>query len=69
MVLVKGGEPVQVTDRKSLNLSPVWMPDGKRLVLAEVGPSGIFGEMALIDGKPKAAIKAKTVPALVKELV
>ncbi len=31
LVSPAGGEPVQVTDHTSLNISPVWMPDGRGL--------------------------------------
>ena len=32
VVPVDGGGPVQVTDRTSMNLSPVWLPAGRRLL-------------------------------------
>ena len=32
LVSAQGGEPVQITDAQALNVSPVWMPDGRSLL-------------------------------------
>jgi len=44
VVSAKGGNPVQVTDDKSLNVSPAWMPDGRHLVYVsnEKGGRDVF---------------------------
>jgi len=50
----KGGNPLQVTDDKSLNVSPVWMPDGRHLLYVsdEKGGRDVY-LLALDDaGKP-----------------
>jgi uncharacterized membrane protein len=36
--------------------------DGKRVVLAEVGPGEMFGELSLLDSEPRSASAVATVP-------
>ena len=39
---------------------------GRRVTLGEIGPGGIFGEMALIDDQPRMA-SALVTPAITKQ--
>jgi len=54
VISAKGGNPVQVTDDKSLNVSPVWMPDGKHLlyVSSEKGGRDVYLLALDTSGKP-----------------
>jgi TolB protein len=47
-----GGEPVQVTDREHLNVSPQWLPDSRHLlfVSSRDGPRGIYVVEVGADG-------------------
>ena len=50
IVSVDGGDPVQVTDHPSLNVSPVWMPDGRHLMFISNrgGPRDLY--VVALDG-------------------
>ncbi|MCX6575028.1 MAG: protein kinase, partial [Candidatus Aminicenantes bacterium] len=50
----KGGNPVRVTDDKSLNVSPAWMPDGRHLLYVSNEKGGRDVYLASLDsqGKP-----------------
>jgi len=54
IVSTKGGNPVQVTDDKSLNVSPAWMPDGRHLLYVsnEKGGRDVFLVALEDSGKP-----------------
>jgi len=54
LVSTKGGTPVRVTDNKSLNVSPAWMPDGRHLLYVsnEKGGRDVFLLALDNSGKP-----------------
>lgn len=54
LVSTKGGTPVRVTDDKSLNVSPAWMPDGRHLLYVSSEKGGRDVYLASLDssGKP-----------------
>ncbi len=54
VVSAKGGDPVRVTDDKSLNVSPAWMPDGRHLLYVsnEKGGRDVFLASLDSSGKP-----------------
>jgi Tol biopolymer transport system component/tRNA A-37 threonylcarbamoyl transferase component Bud32 len=53
-IAVEGGAPIVVTDRKSMNVSPAWMPDGKRLLFVtdRDGPRDVYA-VESSAGKPR----------------
>ena len=57
LVSTKGGKPVRVTDDKSLNVSPAWMPDGRHLLYVSNEKGGRDVYLASLDssGKPLGA--------------
>jgi Tol biopolymer transport system component len=54
LVSTKGGTPVRVTDDKSLNVSPAWMPDGRHLLYISSEKGGRDVYLASLDssGRP-----------------
>jgi serine/threonine protein kinase/Tol biopolymer transport system component len=54
LVSTEGGNPVSVTDDKSLNVSPAWMPDGRHLLYVSTEKGGRDVYLASLDssGKP-----------------
>jgi Tol biopolymer transport system component len=51
----EGGNPVRVTDDKSLNVSPAWMPDGKHLLYVSNEKGGRDVYLASLDSSGKPA--------------
>ncbi len=54
VVSSNGGHPVRLTDDKSLNVSPVWMPDGKQFLYVsnEQGGRDVYLLALDTEGKP-----------------
>ncbi len=58
----KAGQPVRVTDDKSLNVSPAWMPDGRHLlyVSSEMGGRDVYLAPLDSSGRPLEASQRLT---------
>ncbi|HUU39017.1 MAG TPA: protein kinase [Candidatus Desulfaltia sp.] len=62
VVSTKAGHPVRVTDDKSLNVSPAWMPDGRHLlyVSSEMGGRDVYLAPLDSSGQPLGASQRLT---------
>jgi serine/threonine-protein kinase len=55
IIRADGGNPVQVTDHTSLNVSPAWMPDGEHLMFVSNrnGPRDVYLIRVDASGRPR----------------
>ena len=63
VVQADGGEPVQVTDQTSLNVSPTWLPDGNHLLFVSnrEGPRDAYVMRVDGSGRPRGeAVRVTT---------
>jgi Tol biopolymer transport system component/tRNA A-37 threonylcarbamoyl transferase component Bud32 len=49
VISAAGGDPIQVTEDKSLNVSPIWMPDGRHLLYVSNARGGRDVYLASLD--------------------